>query len=435
MAWDPKSAWRWLTGTRQGIYVLCFIGFAIAVTVAAKLKSKGSAWYNVGVYEAMSGERVGSKREVDYLDYGGQGKRSGSNNHVDPIVVGTKEQQKPKPPAPVTPQPVEMPQPLEPKPMPPGRKAVIGMSIFDQGESPEDQYTYVSDRFAPYGRLLRCELAFTVDSLGSAPVIGLVTEALDHDFVEVLQPGIEVHGTSAGSGSGGARLKNRVQVAGEWVIVWRTRDEDNGKELRVNGVALCEARVPGSNEYYDIVDGSFGIRGRVIDNTDMKQLMQLAALFIAGVGQGMTETTTTVTGSTSQITSGGRWQDAVGMGLNQAAQQYAQRMLEQIQANGSYVLCAAGTEFYLYVKQVMDIEKAVIAGTNIPVKDKKTVDGRLTGPGYEYGGARMEGGERPMSGSQNSSQQGWGGVGMQPKTQSTGGGTAPIQTLPIGGKL
>jgi hypothetical protein len=216
----------------------------------------------------------------------------------------------------------------------------------------------ISDRFAPMGRMVKAELVITVDSAKiNTPVVALVVEDVWHDGTLIIPAGVELHGTAAKSS-----MRDRIEASGTWTFVWRTNDDDNGKELNVSGLALNYTKHPREDKW-DITDGSAGLKGYVIDNTDWADLIAIAAVFLSGVGEGMFSQTTTVTGSTSTITSGGETKDAIGKGLQNAANLYAQRMLEAINRDGAFVRVPAGTMFYLYVQDTIDMNKAAIGGS------------------------------------------------------------------------
>jgi hypothetical protein len=157
-------------------------------------------------------------------------------------------------------------------------------------------------------------------------------------------------------------MRDRISSSGAWVIVWRNLGNDNGKELRLSGIALDKRKSP-FGEYWDISDGSAGIRGYVINTTDMQQLVAVAAEFLSGVGEGYSTSTTTFgTGYTTQE-KGGTMKDALAGGLKKAADLYAKRMLQAISRDGSFVRVPAGTQFYLYVTQTIDLKNAMAAGS------------------------------------------------------------------------
>ncbi|MFZ2658330.1 MAG: TrbI/VirB10 family protein [Victivallales bacterium] len=228
----------------------------------------------------------------------------------------------------------------------------------------------ISEVFAPYGRIISCELVLTIDSssLGT-PIIALVTEDLWHDGKIIIPAGTEMHGTAAN-----ARTRDRIGTSSSWVAIWRTKDDENGKELRLSGIALDKAKSP-MGSHWDITDGSAGIRGRVIDTTDMQMLVALASEFLSGVGKGLSTQSTYYGSGYTQTSSGGTVKDALSEGLQDAAQMYAKKMLETISKDGSFVRCPAGTRFYLYVTQTIDMADAMVGGSKFtrrtPATSKK----------------------------------------------------------------
>src|SRR5207237_10317726 len=83
--------------------------------------------------------------------------------------------------------------------------------------------------FAPFGRLVPCELVITVDSSSiQTPIIGLVTEDIFHHGQLIIPAGTEVHGTAQVD-----RARERIASNGRWTLVWQ-----NGQELNVSGLAL-----------------------------------------------------------------------------------------------------------------------------------------------------------------------------------------------------
>lgn len=225
----------------------------------------------------------------------------------------------------------------------------------------------VSELYAPYGRLVSCELISTVDSSSlNTPIIALVTEDLYHDGKLIIPAGAEVHGTASKDS-----MRDRISSNGAWVVVWRNHGNDNGKELRLSGIALDKWKSP-FGDCWDVSDGSAGIRGYVINTTDMQQLVAVAAEFLSGIGEGYASSSTTFgTGYTTQE-KGGTMKDALAEGLKKAADLYAKRMLQAISRDGSFVRVPAGTQFYLYVTQTIDLKNAMAAGSRFVERQPKT---------------------------------------------------------------
>ncbi len=244
------------------------------------------------------------------------------------------------------------------------RQSVPPLSLYCE---PVHSEVNISEFYAPFGRLISCELVNTVDSSSlNTPIIALVTEDLWHDGKLIIPAGAEVHGTAARDD-----MRDRISSNGTWMIVWRTRDDDNGKELRLSGIALDRRKSP-HGDYWDISDGSAGIRGYVINTTDMQELIAIAAEFLSGAGEGYASSTTTYgTGYTTRE-EGGTVKDALAEGLKKAADLYAKRMLQSISRDGSFVRVPAGTQFYLYVTQTIDMKNAMAAGSRYIERQPKT---------------------------------------------------------------
>lgn len=214
---------------------------------------------------------------------------------------------------------------------------------------------------APYGRLLRCELANTISTISSqTPIIALVTEALWWDGVEIIPAGVEIHGTVSG------KTGDRIGTGGSWKVVYPFRDDRSAFQLDITGIALDCNRTESN---WGKSDGSFGIRGRLISNADQAQMAAVFAKFISGVGSGMVSQRSDYTGSSTITTTGGDWKDSIGSGLKEAFQQVAKNYLDQAAKEISYIEAEAGTEFYIYVQQIIDPAKAA--------RGKMTADNNL----------------------------------------------------------
>lgn len=216
------------------------------------------------------------------------------------------------------------------------------------------------ENYAPFGRLVKCQLVVTIDSSRiDTPIIAMVLEDLDHNGVCIIPAGTEVHGTASGG-----NMRDRIASDGSWKFVWRTRTGDNGLELEVKGLALDMEHAIDRNQW-GITDGSAGLKGRVINTTDWAQLMAVAATFVSGLGEGMAQQIYTTDGATSQYSYGGTFNDALGKGLEKAANLYAQQMLQTITRDGVFVRVPAGKQFYLYIQQTINLDDAVIGGSKI----------------------------------------------------------------------
>jgi hypothetical protein len=222
-------------------------------------------------------------------------------------------------------------------------------------------------RFMPYGTLLKCKLVNTVDSANlETPVIALLLEDVWQNGQRVVPANTLVHGTAKAG-----RMRDRISATGTWRFVWQ-----DGRELAFNGIAL-------DREYdhdiagYGITDGSAGLKGRVIASDDLQEMKMLASAALSGFARGTQDRTQTAYGTT--IT--GSLSNGVREGFGDVFDLYAQRTLRDIEQNGYYVRVPAGKEFYVYVVETVNPDKAKVAGAKIePPKSAPASDAPTGGP-------------------------------------------------------
>jgi hypothetical protein len=216
-----------------------------------------------------------------------------------------------------------------------------------------------SEFYLPYGRLLRCELVNTVDSTNiETPIIGLITEDIWHDGRLIIPAGTEVHGVAQKTAA-----RERIGSEMKWVLVFQ-----DGRELPLSGTVLDYApdgTKPGAGSE---TDGSAGLRGYMIASDKYAEAKAvLAAMISAGAGA-FPQTTNLIsplTGGATQIQNGG-FTDAISAGIQAGGQIYSERLLESLKNDPYYVRVPAGTLFYLYVTQTVDLEKATAANSKNP---------------------------------------------------------------------
>ncbi len=225
-------------------------------------------------------------------------------------------------------------------------------SISLYAEAPQSQREEpLSDKYAPYGRLVRCELIVTVDSSSiNTPIIGLVTDDVWHDGRLIIPAGTEVHGSARVD-----RVRERIASSGSWTLVWHS-----GEELNLSGIALDREK-DGDNEGWAISDGSAGLRGQLLKSDDLAEIKLFAATFLSGAADALTTKQPTLFGNQIAPT----LQNAPFAGAQQVLAAYAQQILNTIQRDGFYVRVPAGKQFYLYVTQTIDQGKATIGSTRL----------------------------------------------------------------------
>jgi hypothetical protein len=223
------------------------------------------------------------------------------------------------------------------------------ISLFADSASNEATSELLSDEYAPFGRLIRCELIVTVDSSSiNTPIVGLITDDIWHNGRLIVPAGTEVHGTAKVD-----RVRERIASSGGWTLVWQT-----GEELSLTGVALDREKEQ-DTAGWGITDGSAGLRGQLIKSDDLAEIKLFAATFLSGAAGAFTETEPTLFGARAVPS----LQNAPLAGAQQVLSTYAKQILDTIQRDGFYVRVPAGKQFYLYATQTIDKEKAVIGGT------------------------------------------------------------------------
>jgi hypothetical protein len=273
---------------------------------------------------------------------------AGAENKPQTIQSFVKDMQPYNPPAPKSESAAAEPAKSEEQ----KRPALPPISLFGDTASTEKP---LSATYAPYGRLIPCELVITVDSsIIRTPIVGLITEDIYHAGRLVIPAGTEVHGIAQVD-----RTRERIASGHRWTLVWQT-----GEELPISGIALDREMNPGS-EGWAITDGSAGLRGRLIKSDSLAEVKLFAATFLSGAAGGLTEREQTVFGSIATQT----FKNAPLKGAQDVLAVYAKQILESIQRDGFYVRVPAGKQFYLYVTQTIDRTDATLGGTRNPTID------------------------------------------------------------------
>lgn len=207
--------------------------------------------------------------------------------------------------------------------------------------------------YAPFGRMIPCETAVTLESSRlETPVIALVTEDVWHAGRLIVPAGSEVHGRASAD-----RTRERLAASGIWTVVWRAPGHDNGRTLRVEGIALDRdfdraIGAPG------IHDGTAGLRGAVLRTDDLREVKLFAATFLATATAALQENRTTagLLGETTVPAITARNASLGGTGA--ILREYAQQIRDSIARDGFYVRVPAGKPFYLYVTESIDRSRA-----------------------------------------------------------------------------
>ncbi len=245
--------------------------------------------------------------------------------------------------------PVRPPMKKGPKQTATAPPALPPLSLVAETPSNEREPKNFSANFAPFGRLIPCELVITVDSSSiNTPIVGLVTEDVFHHGQLIVAAGAEVHGSATVD-----RTRERIASDGRWTIVWQS-----GEELNVSGLALDHEHDADTGTW-SITDGSAGLRGRLLKADNLAEVKLYAAALLSGAADVFTNKNTSAFGSFPLLS----LQNAPLKGAQAVLDRYAQQILTAIERDGFYVRVPAGKQFYLYVTQTLDQGDAKIGGT------------------------------------------------------------------------
>lgn len=208
------------------------------------------------------------------------------------------------------------------------------------------------DSYAPFGRMLQCELTLTVDSSTiETPIVGIVSKDLFWNKKLIIPANSEVHGTARTD-----RVRERIASTGPWTIVLAPGGEYPwGTELLVNGIVL-DMDMDANSGRWGISDGSAGLRGAILNNTNsLDEVKLFAATALRGVAEGFIPKTSNIFGQ--QVPVAGV-ETALGQGATAVLDRYAQRIMEEIEQNGFYTRVPSGKQFYLYIRQDVLLREA-----------------------------------------------------------------------------
>jgi hypothetical protein len=252
----------------------------------------------------------------------------------------------------------------------------------EDGPSPS-----IGDEFAPFGRLVKCQLVDTLDSVTarSEPIVGIVTQDLDWNGNVIIPAGTEVFSYAKPEAVIDAAGVGRLVDSGEWTLVLTGRSEEtNGRELELKARAVDrrETRVTekGRATSWGIDDGADGLVGYTLSTLDSQEIKLFAAAAMSGMAQGITavaerqQPAPGVAGALGATEVAPTIRNALagslGAGAADVMNEVASRIREEISKRGVYVRVPAGKEFYLFVEQTIDPRLAEIGlrlpGTRIP---------------------------------------------------------------------
>ena len=245
------------------------------------------------------------------------------------------------------------------------------------GESAGAQKEFVSERFAPYGRLIACKMVNTVESGDTdTPLIAVVIEDLwwinaKGEKKLIIPAGTEVYGTV----NGAKPMRNRLTTGNNFILVWQATSNMVGFELQLKGVALEKSTHPENRMLAAITDMSAGIPGQVMSNENLSKLLVYTLAFGQGLAQGYQTNEVYTDSGVTITTQDGTTKNAMARGAETLAQVMLQDVSQMIAKESYYIRVPSGTEFYIFVQQVINLDDAQIADTLLNKLEEQKIQG------------------------------------------------------------
>ena len=245
------------------------------------------------------------------------------------------------------------------------------------GESAGAQKEFVSERFAPYGRLIACKMVNTVESGDTdTPLIAVVIEDLwwinaKGEKKLIIPAGTEVYGTV----NGAKPMRNRLTTGNTFILVWQATSNMVGFELQLKGVALEKSTHPENRMLAAITDMSAGIPGQVMSNENLSKFLVYTLAFGQGLAQGYQTNEVYTDSGVTITTQDGTTKNAMARGAETLAQVMLQDVSQMIAKESYYIRVASGTEFYIFVQQVINLDDAQIADTLLNKLEEQKIQG------------------------------------------------------------
>ena len=245
------------------------------------------------------------------------------------------------------------------------------------GESADAQKEFVSERFAPYGRLIACKMVNTVESGDTdTPLIAVVIEDLwwinaKGEKKLIIPAGTEVYGTV----NGAKPMRNRLTTGNNFILVWQATSNMVGFELQLKGVALEKSTHPENRMLAAITDMSAGIPGQVISNANLSKFLMYTLAFGQGLAQGYQTNEVYTDSGVTITTQDGTTKNAMARGAETLAQVMLQDVSQMIAKESYYIRVPSGTEFYIFVQQVINLDDAQIADTLLNKLEEQKIQG------------------------------------------------------------
>jgi hypothetical protein len=173
-------------------------------------------------------------------------------------------------------------------------------------------------------------------------------------------------GTLVSSFAESGAVRDRIEVAGEWLIVY-----PDGRHLRVRGVA-CDREADPANQQFGIEDGSAGLQGELVESDHWANAKAFIALLMTAAMQTGTAvaTSTLQAAHTTGVTS---LPDTTPI-----LAKYLDQLLNGETGDGRFVRVRASKEFYLYVTEtVLPAKRVITEEAPAPISSTAEHDGAV----------------------------------------------------------
>jgi hypothetical protein len=240
----------------------------------------------------------------------------------------------------------------------------------------------IGDEFAPFGRLVKCQLVDTVDSVTarSEPIVALVTDDLDWNGNVIIPAGTEAFSYAKPEPVIDAVGVGRLVDSGEWTLVLPGGPSGpNGRELILRARAVDRRELvvaeKGRVRSWEVDDGADGLVGYTLSTLDNREIKLFAAAAVSGMAQGfgaIAERQAPAAGLPGALgatqaapTLGNAAVGSLGAGAVDYMNQLAARIRDEISKRGVYVRVPSGKQFYLFIEQTID-PRAAAVGLRLP---------------------------------------------------------------------
>jgi hypothetical protein len=188
------------------------------------------------------------------------------------------------------------------------------------------------ESWLPPSIFIPCALVNTIESSHiNTPVVGEVIRDCYQNGKLIIPAGTIVS-SFAQSGA----VRDRIEVAGEWLFVFA-----DGRQLKVNGIA-CDREADPTNQQFGIEDGSAGLQGELVESDHWANAKAfLALLMTASLQTGTAVATSALQASHTTGVTG--FPDTTPVFAK-----YLDQMLNGETGDGRFVRVRASTEFYIF---------------------------------------------------------------------------------------